>query len=402
MTAPTTIIGGGIGGFTVAKELRALDPEVAITIIDKEGLPYDRPPLSKDVLSGEKSKDDLLFVPATWYEENNVQVLTGDVTRVDGEAREIHLADGTVLSYENLVLATGGFARRGTTPGFDEHVTVLRTTADAEELQAALKENIHLGIIGAGLIGAEVASSARKLGAQVTLIDPVPVALVPAVGADIATHLHKLHADNGVTFIQGTTTAVIPTDTGVSISIDGQDSVSVDKVLLCIGLIPDESLAKSLGLDCDGGVLVDHEQRTDAPGVWAVGDCARLRNADGTLERRHEHWDSAVQEGRAAAYSIAGQPIPKGSASWFWSDRYGAHVEGTGDMHTAGETVIRRNDDGTPAVAFNVGADGRLLGAASVNESMAVRAARRIIDRGIVVDKEKLADSSIPLKKLAR
>lgn len=402
MTASTTIVGGGIGGFTVAHELRNRGYQGAITIIDPEGIPYDRPPLSKDVLAGKKDLADLYFVPASWYEENDVRVLSDEVLRVDAEAKTLHLGSGEELPYENLVLATGGLARRGATPGFEDETVVLRTADDAKKLQAAITPGSRLGIIGAGLIGAEVASSARELGAEVTLIDPVPVSLVPAVGEEIANRLHELHEAHGVRFIQGMTTGVTRSGEALEIGIDGGEAIEVDNVLLCIGIIPDESLAKSLGLDCDGGILVDHDQRTSHAGVWAVGDCARRRNADGSLERRHEHWDSAVQEGKAAAASILGEEAPAESASWFWSDRYGVHVEGTGDMNAPGSTVIRVDAEGQPAVAFRVTEDNKLSGAAAFDDSMAIRAARRIIDRDITVDPAKLSDPSVPLKKLAR
>ncbi|QPK79111.1 FAD-dependent oxidoreductase [Corynebacterium lizhenjunii] len=406
VTGGTTIVGGGIGGFTVAQELRKLDPEVAITIIDPEGLPYDRPPLSKEVLAGEKTSEELLFVPASWYTDNHVEVITGKVIGVDAEVAQLSLEDGTTLAYENLVLATGGSARRGQTPGFEDNTLVLRTLADAIRLAEGLGPGLHLGIIGAGLIGAEVAAQANALGAKVTLVEPQPVSLIPAVGEDIATRLHALHGAHGVDYVQGMTTSVDKDESGYTIVVDcaegGNAHISVDKVLLSIGLIPDESLARELGLDCDNGVLVDHQQRTAVPNVWAVGDCARRRNADGTLERRHEHWDSAVQEGRAAAYSIAGQEPPAESASWFWSDRYGVHVEGTGDMNVAGQTYFRPDADGKPAVAFRVTNDNHLAGAAAFNDSMAIRAARRIIDRNLTVDPAQLIDPAVSLKKLAR
>lgn len=402
MSAATTIIGGGIGGFTVANELRNRGYEAPITIIDPEGIPYDRPPLSKDVLSGKKTLEDLYFVPASWYKENNVEVRVGTVTRIDGEAKRLVLDDGAELDYENLVIATGGFARRGATPGFEDETIILRSTKDAEALKAQLGEGKHLGIIGAGLIGAEVAAQARELGTEVTLVDPVPVSLVPAVGEEIAQRLHDLHEAHGVRFIQGMTTGVERKDGKLEIGIDGQDAVVCDAVLLCIGLIPEEALAQSLGLEVDNGVLVDHEQKTSIDGVWAVGDCARRRNADGTLERRHEHWDSAVQEAKAAAASIVGQELPQESASWFWSDRYGVHLEGTGNMMAEGETFIRPDADGKPAVAFRVTNDNKLAGAAAFDDSKAVRAARRIIDRNITVDPAQLIDPSVQLKKLAR
>lgn len=403
MASSTTIIGGGVGGLTLAVELRKRGFDGEITIIDPDGLPYDKPPLSKEALVGTSSREDILLQPATWYEANDVSIVENAVTRIDAEARQLHLADGTSRLYDNLVLATGGLARRGATPGFDsDDVTVLRTMADADKLRSQLHDGAVLGVIGAGLVGAEVASSARSLGADVILIDPAPVSLVPAVGEELAQRLHDLHEENGVRFVQGLTTGVSRQGEKLTIDVDGSESVTVDAVLLCIGIIPEEALATSAELECDGGVLVDHDHRTTDANIWAIGDCARVRNKDGSLERRHEHWDSAVQEAVIAAASITGTERPVQSPSWFWSDRYGVHVEGVGSMTEDGETVIRPDDQGRPAVAFRVTPDGKLSGAASIDDSMAIRASRRIIERDISVDPEKLADPSIPVKKLAR
>ncbi|QGU06839.1 Anthranilate 1,2-dioxygenase system ferredoxin--NAD(+) reductase component [Corynebacterium occultum] len=404
MSSSTTILGGGIGGFTLAQELRKLGYEGAVTIIDEHGLPYDRPPLSKEILSGTKAPEEIQFVPESWYSENQVKVLQAKVERIDAAARTLLLDNGEEHTYDNLVLATGGHARRGDTPGFnDDSVIVLRTLADAQRLSENLVAGRTLGIIGAGLIGAEVASVARERGAEVILVDPAPVSLIPAVGEEIAQRLHDLHDAHGVHFINGLTSAIRREGEKYLLEIDGQDeTVEVDAVLLCIGLVPEESLAASAGLERDGGVLVDAEQRTSAPGIWAVGDCARRRNADGSLERRHEHWESAMQEAKTAAASITGSPAPVGGASWFWSDRYGVHLEGIGSMTAVGSTVIRPDEAGHPAVAFRVTPEGKLAGAASYNDSMAVRAARRIIDRELDVDPAKLADPTIPLKKLTR
>lgn len=397
----TTIIGGGIGGFTLASELRSRGYAEDITIIDPLGLPYDRPPLSKEILTGEKNAEQLLLAPRSWYDEHNVQVERNRVGRIDRDKRELVMEDGTTRSFDNLVLATGGLPRN--LPGFDDpSLLVLRTVEDAEKLRKALRPGVHLAIIGAGLIGAEVASSARELGAEVTLIDPAPVALVPALGEQLARRLHELHAAHGVATITGLTTGIEKTDQGYAVGIDGHDTLNADYVLMAVGIVPEERLARSAELDCDGGVLVDHAQRTSMDGVWAIGDCARIRNEDGTLHRRHEHWESAVFEAQTAAASICGESLLEHGATWFWTDRYGVHVEAVGSMTDEGETVLRPGADGEPQVAFRVRPDNTLAGCAAIDNGMAVRAARRIIDRRIVVDPAQLRDPKVNLKKLAR
>lgn len=397
------IAGGGIAGYTVAAELRQRGFDGSVAIIDPEGVPYDRPPLSKEYLQGEANRTGAQFQPESWYGENNVEIIARTVEEVNAPEQRVLLDDGTHVSYDKLVLATGGKARRGNAPGFnDERVIVLRTREDADKLRAALGEGKTLGIIGAGLIGAEVASTAVEAGTKVVVVDPSEVAIVPAVGIEIATRLHELHAAHGVDVRRGFTSAIVPNGEGFRIEIEDEEPVVVDNVLLCIGITADESLATSAGLECDNGVLVDTRQRTADPHIWAIGDCARTRLDDGHLERRHEHWDSALQEASAAAASILGEDAPTPSASWFWSDRYGHHVEGVGDMTVPGTTIVRADDEGRPEIAFRLNEAGELSGAASVDDPKAVRAVRRIIDRGIAVDPEKLADRSIPLKKLMR
>lgn len=397
------IAGGGIAGFTVASELRRKGFEGAIAIVDPEGLPYDRPPLSKEYLQGSKDSDGVLFQPANWFAESDIDIVPQRVEEVDAPNQRVLLNDGNHFSYSKLVLATGGHARRGPVPGFDnDDVIVLRTRSDADKLRAAIGNGKSLGIIGAGLIGAEVASTAVSVGTTVTLIDPAEVALVPAVGKEIATRLHEMHAQHNVTVRRGLTSGVHSEGEGFRIEIEDQAPVIVDNVLLCIGITADESLAISAGLECDNGVLVDTAQRTADPRIWAVGDCARTRREDGLLERRHEHWESALHEASAAAASINGDDAPASSAPWFWSDRYGHHVEGVGDMSVPGETIIRSDCEGLPAIAFRLDEKGALAGAASVDDPKAIRAVRRILDRGIAVDPAQLADNSVPLKKLTR
>ncbi|WP_018296619.1 NAD(P)/FAD-dependent oxidoreductase [Corynebacterium lubricantis] len=404
MSSSTSIVGGGIGGFTLAQELRKAGYTDSIAIIDEHGFPYDRPPLSKEVLNGTKTAEEIRFVPDSWYEDNNVEVIQAKVERVNTDTNTLVLGDGSERPYDKLVLATGGHARRINGPGFfHDSVIVLRTLEDAQKLSKALVPDARVGIVGAGLIGAEVASAARDRGAKVILVDPAPVSLVPAVGIEIAERLHALHETNGVEFVNGMITAINHHDDGRhTLEVDGQGSIDVDHVLLCIGLVPDESLADSAELDVDGGVLVDREQRTSAKNIWAIGDCSRVRNADGSLERRHEHWDAAVQDATRAAASIAGTEPPQESADWFWSDRYGIHVEGAGSMVAEGTTVVRRNADGEPEVAFRVTPERKLAGAAVFDDSKAIRAARRIIDRNISVDPAQLVDPAVSLKKLTR
>lgn len=402
------IIGGGISGFSCARELRAGGFTGSLTIVDPEGLPYDRPPLSKELLTGEFATDDTLLAPASWYEDNDVAIVTDRADRIEPDTGRIVLESGDALQPDAIVLATGGSARRLAIPGGDlPGILTLRTKADSLALKERLVPGARVAIIGAGLIGAEVASTAAKNGCEVTLIDPAPIPLVPAVGPEIAEALHAMHAEHGITCFTGLPTEITHDGEAFAIDLDGahetegKTMIAADVVLVAIGIDTYCPLAASAELEQEGGVLVDAGGRTSNERIWAIGDVARLRNEDGSLARRHEHWESAANDGKAAAASILGAELPKFGSSWFWSDRHGVHVEGIGLMSEPGTTVIREVE-GRPQLAFRVADDGRVIGAVAIDGGMAVRAARRIIDRGKIVDPADLANPDIDVKKLAR
>ena len=407
MTAPKSvlIVGGGMGGFTVAKELRDRGFAGELTIVDPLGVPYDRPPLSKDYLLGKKSAEGLQFAGADWYEDNKVTLVTAKVTALEPNAPAVTLDNGTTLEADKIVIATGGSPRLLNVPGTEDNDTVLtlRTIEDADRLRSLLSEGSHLVIVGAGLIGAEVASSALTFGAKVTLIDPTEVPLVPAVGETLARRLHDMHGSAGIRVIQGLPTSIEKEGDQQVVHTSTGETVPADVILVGIGIIPNVDFALEAGLEVDNGIIVDTSQRTAHPNVYAVGDGSRTRNEEGILERRAEHWEHAMNTGATAAAALLGQDLPVHGASWFWSDRHGVHVEGVGSM-VGGENCdyVYREVEGLPQTAFYMDADGKMLGCASIDGGLTVRAARRIIDRGILVDRNQLADASIPLKKLAR
>lgn len=401
--ASVVIIGGGMSGFTAANELRQRGFNGRVTIVDPEGVPYDRPPLSKDYLLGHRLAPDIYLSPADWYGENKVEIITGKAVSLDAENLIVSLEDGTQLQASAVVLANGGAARRLPAPGGDlDTVLQLRDLADADRLRSLLTEGTRLTIIGAGLIGAETASVALTFGAEVTLIDPVEVPLVPAVGERLAQRLHHMHSERGIYTITGVPSEITRDDGGAhQILLQDGSVVEADVVLVGIGIVPRTELADHSGFEIDNGIVVDEAQRTGVPGVYAVGDVSRTRLADGTLLRRAEHWENAMFTGQTAAAAILDQELPRRGASWFWSDRHGVHVEGVGTLSGDG-TRVHRETDGVPTTTFLLNADGTLAGCAAIDSGLTVRAARRIIDRGIIVEPGKLADPSVPLKKLAK
>ena len=399
------IVGGGLAGLSTAQELRQRDFTGSITIIDREGLPYDRPPLSKAYLQAEASEESLLLVEEAWFEKHNVEVVIGQVQQLDAATGTVSLDDARSISADRIVLATGSIPRPLGVPGSDHSdIMYLRTRFDADRIRPYLGKGNRLLIVGAGLIGAELASTAVSQGSDVVLVDPTEIPLAAAVGEELATRLHAMHTEADVTCVLGAVKNLDRTNTGWVATIDRgagntPQTVECNAVVVAIGVLPDTSIAQASGLDVNGGVLVNDFQQTSSSRVFAVGDMARHRRADGTLDRIHEHWESAATDGRRAAAAILGQDPASVGAPWFWSDRYDVHVEVVGSMTGPGETAIRDSSDGSWA-AFRVH-DDMLVGCAGIDATKLVRAARRIIDKRVPVTAKELVTAS-DLRRLAR
>ncbi|WP_422935255.1 NAD(P)/FAD-dependent oxidoreductase [Sinomonas sp. P47F7] len=410
LEAPRSIVvvGGGVAGFSALSELRARGYDGALTVLSPEGLPYDRPPLSKGYLLGTEDAEKIRLAPASWYAERDVEVLPARAVALRPAEGGIELDGGRLLSADRVLLAVGGAPRRLRIPGGVAALT-LRSRADSDALRRALAPGASIAIVGAGLIGAEVASAAVAFGAEVTLIDPVEPPLAPAVGEPIARRLHAMHGERGVR-----TVVSVPVEIARGRADDGAahllrladgSTVAADAVIAGIGIVPETGLAEAAGLAVDDGVIVDPSGVTSNPSVFAAGDASRLRLADGVLLRRSEHWEAAVRSGQAAAAGMLGEPAPEFGAPWFWSDRHGVHVEAVGTLdprQAPGSRTVLRAVGRVPQAAFLLSAGGHLLGCAAVDLPLMVRAARRIIDRGLTPDPEALADPAVDPRRLAR
>lgn len=416
------VVGGGIAGVSTAAELRKRGYAGELTLLSADELPYDRPPLSKEYLAGGRDLESIALQPPQWYADQEISLIGGAVAvAMRPDAGEVELADGRVLTADKIVLATGGRAvrpalgeiRRDVSVGLpvgngqvrpvvsDRSPThVLREVADADRLRTWLVPGARLLIVGAGLIGAEVASTARGLGAEVVLVDPLDPPLAAAVGTEVARWLHGLHADHGVETLTTTVETLLETPTGVAAQLKGEpDSREFDAVLLAVGLVAETGLAEAAGLETSRGILVDAGQVTSHPSVLAVGDCARLRD-----HHRAEHWEAAQLDGARAAATILETEPPPATAPWWWSDRYGLHVEGVGEMRSPDAehtTVVRGVVGELPFSVFTLRGE-RVLGAVAVDDPSAVKVARRMIDRGIDVRAADLADPTQNLRTLLR
>lgn len=391
----TVIIGTGIAGVSAAAALRSNGYEGDVVLIgDEPELPYRRPPVSKEIVRGEKQPDEIRIKKAEWYEQQHIELRTGTtVSAIDTEERSVLLADDETLPYENLLLATGGRARN---PWDTAGIRTLRDLADVPRLRSELVPGGHVVVVGAGLIGSEIAAGARELGCEVTLLEtaslPLPRLLPPELG-QMYVDLHKgegtdLHTDVTVTSIAADSADDGDGRTEVR-SADGR-SWSASVVVVAVGMEPNVGLAETAGIDLasaedGGGIMVDAHGRTSAPGVFAAGDVANQPNAVLGGRHRVEHWQGAQNHGIAVGKTMAGLDIAFAEVPWCWSDQYGHTLQVTGWPLATHELVVRGSIADHDFVAYLLD-DGVIRGAVSMGRPKDVRAARKWIADGSLLD----------------
>ena len=346
MSAGVVIAGGGLAAQRCAETLRARGHEGPIRMVCGEPeLPYDRPALSKDVLAGTATEASLAFRDLEWYAREGIDLLVDErAVRLRPAARRLELASGASLAYDRLLVATGAAPRRLPGVGGFTNVHLLRTVADARSLRETLVPGLRLAVVGAGFIGQEVAATARLRGAEVTLVEALPAPLAPILGTEIGGWFAAMHASEGVDVRVSASLASLRGDAAVTaLELADGTSVPCDAVVIGIGVAPDTAWLAGSGLPHRGGVPTDTAGRTAIPGVWAAGDAANPFDPRRGDHRRSEHWEAAVQTGRAAARDMLGlEPAPPGPSS-FWSDQYGVRIQYVGDA--AGHDAVQVDGD---------------------------------------------------------
>ena len=350
------IIGGGLAAANAVETLRDEGFTGPITVVaDEPALPYERPPLSKDVLQGNAEFE--VLHDAQWYGERTVRVITGaQATAVDLASRSVTLSAGEELHYDRLLLATGAEPRRPDVPGA-ERALVLRTHADEQLLRSTFAEGVRLVIIGGGWIGLEAAASARRAGVDVTVLVRGEAPLERVLGADLAEHLITLHGSHGVDIRTGVSVSAI-TEAGVETS---EGVVAADGVLAAPGVAPNIALAEAAGLAVTEGIVADGGLRTSDPNVWVAGDAAlALNTALGPL--RVEHWDNAIRQGKLAARSMLGQDVAYDWQPYFFTDQFEFSMEYVGHGSPSDTVELRGDVAGNEFIAYWLGGpDGRTV-----------------------------------------
>jgi 3-phenylpropionate/trans-cinnamate dioxygenase ferredoxin reductase subunit len=397
------IVGAGQAAFALAAKLRALKDERPITMIgSEEVLPYQRPPLSKKYLLGEMTFDRLLFRPEQWFSDNNVEIrLSTWVEEIDRTKTTIRMQDGSTLHYETLALATGASPR--TLPagigGDLQGIYTVRDKRDADRLTAEMRPGRRLLIIGGGYIGLEAAAVARHLGLEVTLIEMADRILQRVASKETADIIRAIHLKHGVSIREQTGLVRLVGENGhvTAAELSDGSTLDVDFVIVGIGVVPNDLLARQAGLTVGNGIVVDEFTRTSDPAIHALGDCTQLPWSGAQV--RLESVQNAVDQAEAAAAIMTGGDISYNAKPWFWSDQYDVKLQIAGFNLGYDETLVRPGmREGSISIWYF--RDGRFIAVDAINDAKAYVTGKKLLDTGVNPDRNLLADATADLKQL--
>jgi 3-phenylpropionate/trans-cinnamate dioxygenase ferredoxin reductase subunit len=397
------IVGAGHGGAQAAVQLRQLGFAGSIAVIGEEPeLPYERPPLSKDFLAGEKDFARMLLRPESFWAERDVAMLTGQcVTSVDGKAQTVTTAAGTTLHYGELIWATGGAPRPLACPGHDlAGIHAIRTHADVVALQADLAVAQHIAIVGGGYIGLEAAAVLTKMGKAVTVLEAQDRVLARVAGPVLSHFYEAEHRGHGVTIRTGVMVAAISGSAGRADGIvlaDGE-RIAADLVIVGIGIVPAVAPLLAAGAAGGNGVDVDDHCRTSLPHVFAIGDCAAHDNAfAGGAHIRLESVQNANDMATTVARLLTGNPRPYHAVPWFWSNQYDLRLQTMG-LSAGYDATVLRGDLALRSFSVIYLKAGKVIALDCVNAVKDYVQGKALVEQGAVVDPAALADPDVPLK----
>jgi 3-phenylpropionate/trans-cinnamate dioxygenase ferredoxin reductase component len=404
MTADTiVIVGTGQAGGWAAQTLRKEGHAGKIVLIgDEPHIPYERPPLSKAVLSGDASAESTHLIKREAFDALVLDWRPSvRVTAIDRAAKRLRLSEGEPVAYDKLILCNGGRARTLQVPGSDlPGVFTLRNIEDARALGQALLPGKKLVVVGGGWIGLEVAATARKKGMAVTVVEAMNRLCERTVPPEISEYLSNLHFSHGTQVIlrAGVERLSRNAEGMLVVTLSDGRELACDSVVVGIGLIPNDELAREAGLECDGGIVVDAQCRTSDADILAAGDVASWHSQWAGRRMRLESWQNAQEQGIAAARSALGLEVDYQPLPWFWSDQYDTNLQIYG-IPTPSHRVVARGATGSDSfVLFYL--DGNVVSAAlGPNSARDLRFARRLIEQRKVIDPERLADVQVPMSK---
>ena len=399
------IVGASLAGARAAQTLRKRGFDGRISLIGAEiHPPYDRPPLSKEVLAGTKSVEDTHLQSEAYWTELQVDLVLGQpVVSVYRSARTVELADGRELAADKVLLCTGGRARRLDVAGSElSGVTCLRTIEDAHAIHTQLVAGARVVVVGAGFIGAEVAASARGLGCDVTLVEIANVPLWRVLGVQLGQHYAQVHREHGVRLLTGVGVGELVGDSAVrEVVLSDGSRIPADLVVTGVGIAPSTEVARLVGAEVGNGIIVNEYCETTVAGIYAAGDVANHPNAILGERVRLEHWQNAQNQAAAAASTMLGVREPFCEVPWFWSDQYDLKLQVAGHPNADADIVYRGVQDEGDFSAFYL-KQGMLRAVVGVNRPADVRAGMDLIAGLAPVDAALLADPSTDLRALGR
>jgi 3-phenylpropionate/trans-cinnamate dioxygenase ferredoxin reductase subunit len=398
------VVGGGPAGVAAALAAKQQDSGAEVVLIsDERQEPYEKPPLSKTVLTGKALPEDAPIAGAKGIAAHGVRLEVGSTVKaIDRGTRTVLTDAGARIGYDALVLATGSTNRvlPMFPPGRDG-IHYLRTQAEARALKARLHASHSLVVIGGGLIGLEVAASAAEIGVKASVIEIAPRILARVCSAELSALIHERHATRGVDLRVGSAPMQLRELPDGRLAVATQDggTITADLIVVGIGVAPGDRLAKEAGLSVDDGIIVDRHARTSDPTIFAAGDCTRFPGPRAPV--RLENWRHAQEHGAIAGRNAAGGDAVYAAVPSFWSEQHDMYIQGVGWPSAQPTACVRRPMAAGAVLLFEL--DGnRLAYAWGINAQREIALARRLIERGVPVSASDLADAGKPLASLIK
>ncbi len=398
------VVGGGPAGVAAALAARQQDAAAEIVLLSEEaGEPYEKPPLSKAVLTGKVLPLDAPIAGPKGVAASGVVLRSGTRAKeIERAARTVVSEAGEPIGYDALVLATGSINRLlPALPPGENGVHYLRTEAEARALETRLRQSRSLIVIGGGLIGLEVAASAAELGVKSTVIEIAARILARVCDAQTSALIAERHRARGVDvrLRTGVRARHALPDGRIAVETTTGETIAADLVVVGTGAAPDDGLAKAAGLATADGIIVDDHGRTSDPAIFAAGDCTRFPGPHGPV--RLENWRHALEHGAIAGRNAAGGDVAYSTAPSFWSEQFDMYIQGVGWQVAQPSARVRRNMSADATLLFELDG-GHLAYAVGINAQRDIAIARRLIERRIPLDANELADAGKPLSALLK
>ncbi len=409
MSPGVVIVGAGQAGGRAALLLREKAYPDPIRLIGEESeFPYERPPLSKGCLTGERALSDCYLADTLKYEQSGIEVeLNSRVTDINLDMRTVVTSEARFHEFDKLVLATGGVNRGLNIPGSDlDGIFQLRNSADANKIASRLKPGARIMIVGGGFIGLEIAAAAIKKSCRVTLVELSAGLLSRVLPGSVSETIARIHQQKAVKLLLSEqVSSFFGNDAVESVKLYSGKNIDVDCVIVGIGLMPNVDLAERASLEIGNGIVCNALCQTSNPKVYAIGDCSCAYNNRLQTHQRLESWQNAEQQAEVAASHICGEEKPLKSVPWFWSDQYEYNLQIAGEFNSADDLIVRQQASKNEILAFSVRGES-IKGAVSIAVGMKLakelRMAQMIMENDKSVSREDLQNSDVSLKEILK